>query len=86
MIVEYSALPETAKVWVYPSNRKFYDTEIDGINEKIKTFLESWKSDDEDFKVSYQFLYNRFTIGRPHPICIALLYPTTQTFTEGTFP
>ncbi len=62
MIVDYSALPETAKVWVYPSNRKFYDTEIDGIHEKIKTFLESWKADDENFKVSYKFLYNRFIV------------------------
>ena len=62
MIVDYNALPGTAKVWVYPSNRKFYDTEIDGINEKIKTFLESWKSDDENFQVSYQFLYNRFIV------------------------
>ena len=62
MIVDYNALPGTAKVWVYPSNRKFYDTEIEGIHEKIKTFLERWKSDDENFQVSYQFLYNRFIV------------------------
>ena len=62
MIVDYNALPGTAKVWVYPSNRKFYDTEIEGIHEKIKTFLERWKCDDENFQVSYQFLYNRFIV------------------------
>lgn len=62
MLVDYSTLPETAKVWIYPSNRKFYDTEIDGIQEKITSFLESWKSDDENFKVSFQFLYNRFIV------------------------
>ncbi len=62
MLVEYTSLPETAKVWIYPSNRKFHDTEIDGIHEKIKTFLESWKADDATFNVSYQLLYNRFIV------------------------
>ncbi len=62
MLVDYTSLPETAKVWIYPSNRKFYDTEIDGIHEKIKTFLESWKTNDDTFRVSYQLLYNRFIV------------------------
>ena len=62
MLVDYETLPETAKVWVYPSNRKFYDTEIDGIHDKIKSFIESWKSDDESFQVSYQLVYNRFIV------------------------
>ena len=36
--------------------------EIDEIEAKVKTFIEHWKSDDENFKVSYRFLYNRFII------------------------
>ena len=62
MFVDYSIITEEAKVWVYPSSRKFYANEIEGIESKVKTFLESWKSDDENFKVSYQFLYNRFIV------------------------
>jgi hypothetical protein len=62
MFVDYSALPEDAKVWVYPSSRKFYPTEIEEIEQKIKTFVENWKADDENFKASYQFLHNRFII------------------------
>jgi hypothetical protein len=62
MLVEYTSLPETAKVWIYPSNRKFYDTEIDGLHKKIKTFLKSWKANDATFNVSYQLLYNRFIV------------------------
>ena len=62
MYVEYNSLPEDSKVWVYPSNRKFYTNEIDEIEAKVKTFIEYWKSDDENFKVSYRFLYNRFII------------------------
>lgn len=62
MLVEYTSLPETAKVWIYPSNRKFYDTEIDDLNQKIITFLESWNVDEESFQVSYKLLYNRFIV------------------------
>lgn len=62
MFVDYKSISNDAKVWIYPSSRKFYPTEIEEIEEKIKTFVENWKSDDEDFKVSYQFLYNRFII------------------------
>jgi hypothetical protein len=62
MYVAYHSLPENSKVWVYPSNRKFYSNEIEEIEAKIKVFVENWKSEDENFKVSYQFLYHRFII------------------------
>ena len=62
MLVEYTSLPETAKVWIYPSNRKFYDTEIEGLNQNITAFLESWNTGDETFQVSYKLLYNRFIV------------------------
>jgi hypothetical protein len=62
MFVDFSTISEDAKVWIYPSSRKFYDTEIEEIENKIKSFLEIWKAGDEHFKASYQFLYNRFII------------------------
>ena len=62
MFVDYSTITEEAKVWVYPSSRKFYPNEIEGIESKVKDFLENWKPDDENFKASYQFLYNRFIV------------------------
>lgn len=62
MLVSYDSLPEDAKVWIYPSSRKFYKDEIPAIEEKIKTFAENWKNDNETFKVACRFLYNRFII------------------------
>lgn len=62
MFVNFEEIPEDAKVWVYPSSRKFYANEIEPISEKIKTFVEGWKSDDTNFKASYKFLHNRFII------------------------
>ena len=62
MQVVYKTLSDTAKVWVYPSSRKFYDNEIAGLNEKLSLFLDNWKVEDEGLKVSYQLLYNRFIV------------------------
>jgi phosphoribosylanthranilate isomerase len=62
MFVDYKSISNDAKVWVYPSSRKFYPTEIEEIEQKVKQFVKSWKSEDENFKVSYQLLYNRFII------------------------
>ncbi|MDC0177643.1 ABC transporter ATPase [Polaribacter sp.] len=62
MFVDYSLITKDAKVWVYPSSRKFYPNEIEGIESKIKYFIENWKSDNENFKASYKFLYNRFVV------------------------
>jgi DNA-binding GntR family transcriptional regulator len=62
MHVAYTALSETAKVWIYPSSRKFYETELEAIHEKITSFLDGWNTEDEEFKVSYQLLYNRFIV------------------------
>ena len=62
MCVDFESLPENAKVWVYPSSRKFYPNEISEVETKLKEFVETWKSDDTNFKASYRFLYNRFLI------------------------
>ena len=62
MIVDYTTLPENSKVWIYPSSRKFYDSEIEGLHQKITAFIESWKQEDEGFQVAYKLLYNRFIV------------------------
>ena len=36
MFVDYNTLSDDAKVWVYPSSRKFYTKEIEEIEEKIR--------------------------------------------------
>lgn len=62
MYIDYESISDDAKVWVYPSSRKFYPAEIEEVTKKVKNFVENWKADDEGFKVSYQFLHNRFIV------------------------
>jgi len=62
MFVDFSSISEDAKIWIYPSSRKFYDSEKAEIENLIQIFIENWKAEDENFKASYRFLYNRFVI------------------------
>ncbi|CAA0174062.1 ABC transporter ATPase [Tenacibaculum maritimum] len=62
MFVKYDELSEDAKIWVYPSNRKFYSQELGELDDKLKGFVSIWKHDDENFKVSYKLFYNRFIV------------------------
>lgn len=61
MLVDYKSLSDEARVWVYPSSRKFYPQELDELEKKLIDFVENWK-DDSGFKASYQFLHNRFLV------------------------
>jgi len=54
MIVNYSTLTETSKVFIYPANRKFYKDEFPVINKKIKNFLTNFEGIDAFFEIKYQ--------------------------------
>lgn len=62
MFVNQDTLPEDARIWVYPSSRKFYPQEIAIVEQKLQDFVSSWKNDDENFKASFQLLHKRFII------------------------
>ena len=62
MFVDYNSISDEAKVWIYPSSRKFYNTEVEEVEKLLKDFIDNWKKEDETFKASYQFLYNRFLV------------------------
>lgn len=61
MIVNYSEISDSSKVFIYPSSRKFYTQEIEELKEKIQQFLKNWSLQNAP-NISYKFLYNRFII------------------------
>ena len=40
MFVPFDSLPEESKIWIYQSNRKFSDEEIQEIEKDLTSFLE----------------------------------------------
>ena len=58
MLVDYNTLPDTSRIYIYPSSRKFYANEFSIIEDKIKNFLEKFN----EIKISYEIRYGRFII------------------------
>lgn len=62
MYVPFESLPPESKIWIYQSNRKFTDEEMNAIEESLKKFVENWTAHGTGLEASYQFKYNRFII------------------------
>jgi hypothetical protein len=58
MLTNYQNLSEEAKVYLYPSSRKFYPNELEELENKIKDFVSNWT----DYSSSYRIEYNRFLL------------------------
>jgi hypothetical protein len=62
MFVEFSTLPSHSRIWIYQSDRKFSEDEISEIEEKLKSFIESWSAHGQSLEASYLLKYERFII------------------------
>lgn len=62
MTVEFSSLPQTARLWIYQCNRSFTLDEILEISNKLKTFLEGWTAHGADLKAAFEIRYKRFIV------------------------
>ncbi len=58
MITQYINLSPQAKVYLYPSSRKFYPNELEELNAKMKEFCSTWT----EFSTSFKIEYNRFLV------------------------
>ncbi len=62
MIVDFNNIPDQAKIWIFPSSRKFYPQEIEGLQENISTFLNAWEDQNNSVICAYNLRYDRFII------------------------
>jgi len=64
MLVEFSDLPDTSRVWVYQANRSFTPEELNEIQTGLDEFLSKWTAHGADLRAGYDIKYKRFiTIG-----------------------
>lgn len=62
MYIPFDNLPETSRIWIYQSNRKFSDAEIVEIENDLTHFLENWSAHGTPLEASFITKYNRFII------------------------
>jgi len=81
VIVDFNKIPEQAKVWVFPSSRKFYPQEIDGLQKKIENFLNEWEDQKISLTCAYKLAYGRFIILAMDTAEISLSLTAHETLT-----
>ncbi|WP_299625154.1 ABC transporter ATPase [uncultured Tenacibaculum sp.] len=62
MYIPYSDLPNSARVWVYQSDREFTQEEIEVISARALLFIDQWTRHGDDLKGSFAIKYNQFIV------------------------
>ena len=62
MLVNFSEMNASSKVWIYTSDRSFKDEEIVEINKLVEAFINTWKRHGDDLKASFEIKYNQFLV------------------------
>ena len=62
MLVDFSALPDTSRIWIYQSNRSFTDEELQDIEQNVSNFLKEWTAHGAELQAGFEIKYKRFII------------------------
>lgn len=62
MFVPFNTLPKHSRIWIYQSNRKLSDVEVEEISEATISFLNDWSAHGQSLEASFIIKYNRFLI------------------------
>jgi hypothetical protein len=62
MKVPFDTLPDDSRIWIYPSNRKFSETEVTSIKEELSSFLEQWAAHGQPLEAGFEIPYDCFIV------------------------
>ena len=62
MYLPFQEMPDTARVWIYQSDRKFNPEELEFIKEKLAAFCDQWNTHGRLMPTSFDLQYDRIII------------------------
>jgi hypothetical protein len=62
MYVPFENLPTDSRIWIYPSNRPFTESELSLLDTKLHEFTSQWAAHGVQLEASYKIVYDRFII------------------------
>ena len=62
MFVPFETLPNSARVWIYQSNRKLTDAEVINISDNLVNFTNDWAAHNQKLNSSFVIKYNYFIV------------------------
>ena len=67
MFIPFETLPAHSRIWIYQSDRKFSDIEVEEIESATHSFIENWAAHGQSLEASCLVKYNRFIILAVNP-------------------
>lgn len=62
MLTDFKNLPDHSRIWIYQSNRKFTDEEVERLKPLLETFLVQWTAHGQALEAGFEIKYNRFIV------------------------
>lgn len=62
MLTDFTNLPDHSRIWIYQSNRKFTDEEVDRLKPLLEAFITQWTAHGQALEAGFELKYNRFII------------------------
>lgn len=62
MYVPFENISDEARIWIYQSNRKLSEEEVNDITSKCQDFIENWNAHGTALEASFLIKYNRFIV------------------------
>lgn len=62
MFASFDTLDDSARIWIYQSNRKFTESEKNTISETLSAFTHSWVAHGNPLKTSFTILQDQFIV------------------------
>ncbi|MBX2965049.1 MAG: hypothetical protein KF845_02800 [Cyclobacteriaceae bacterium] len=62
MFIPFNTLPDSARLWIYQSDRAFTPEEERAISATLQAFVNEWHAHNQPLKTSFQVLHNYFIV------------------------
>lgn len=62
MLIPFHTLPKDARIWIFPSNRILNASEVDSIESRSASFLQSWTAHKMDLNAAFSIIDNAFLV------------------------
>lgn len=62
MLVSFDSIPDSARVWIFPSSRALNSEQLEQLDQLVSSFLDTWTAHDQALHASFHCSYDHFLV------------------------
>lgn len=62
MLVDFNTLSDASRIWLYQSDQKFSEQQLEQLRKDLATFLTSWTAHGANLSAGFEIKYDRFIV------------------------